>query len=214
MNIILALILVVLFFILLILFTPVNYTIKAGYQDQFNYSIKIAYGFLFTFVMQRVDRRNKMQFMICGISMPERNKQLPSQKTKPVRKQSSRLKGIKTLQSFLENRLQASIWRLLKQLLTACQPNEVIITGRYGFYEPHLTAWVLPCLYLLDGLNETYCIDLYPVWDQEYLEMYLKAAGSIIPALLLWYLLVFILQASTWRFLLAVRKNKSSVQPF
>jgi len=213
MNILLALILVLLFFILLILLTPVKYSLEAGYQEELSYSIDVKSGLLFKFGFKRLGKPHEMHFKICGISLPERSKKLQSQENKSAHKQNSSFKGIETMQSFLINRLQVSIWRLLKQVLTACRPDKVIITGRYGFYEPYLTAWVLPCLSLLDGLSKSYRIDFNPVWDQEYLEVYLLVNGSIIPALLIWYLLTFVLQASTLRFLRMVNKNRKTVQP-
>lgn len=219
MNIILSLLLLVLIFMLLILFSPVKYDIKAKYEDEFNYSVKIWSGFLFRFELHRPADKNGAKPTILGLSWPERKRKPASNQTKPAHKQKTSYSALKTLQSFLENRMQISLWRLLKQLVTAFKPDNITITGRYGFYEPHLTAWVLPCLSILDSIDESYKVDLHPVWDQEALQIYLKIAGSITPAALLAYIAMFILQVSTWRFLLAIKRNKKpikhhTVQPF
>ncbi len=213
MNIILTLLLVILIFILLILFIPVKYNADVKYQDEFTYAFQVGWGSLLRFVLPRPARQNKLQLKFFGISFPKSKNQLSPDKNRPERKQIRGFWGLKVLQSFLENRLQVTTWELLKQLLLACKPHEIMINGQYGFYEPHFTAWLLPCLSLVDGMDKAYIVNLNPVWDREYLEISIIIAGSITPALLLSYIIKFVLQASTWRFLLAVRKNKKTVQP-
>ncbi len=219
MYIILALLLVIIILILMILVTPVKYTINAQYQDELKYSFKVWSGLLFKFELDPPAGKNVLQFKFLGISWPVRNRPRSRKETSPKRNPNSNFSGFRILRSFLENRLHITIWKLFKNLLAAFKPDDININGSYGFYEPDITAWVLPCCYFLNGMNEAYTVNLNPVWDQEYLEISLLIAGSIIPALLLWYLIKFILQASTWRFLSAVRKNKKpakqpAVQPF
>ncbi len=219
MYIILALLLVVIILILMILFIPLKYTINAQYQDRLKYSFKIWSGFLYKCELKPSTDINMLRFKFLGISWPVRNRPRSRKEISPDRNQNKTFAGFTILQSFLENRLQITIWKLFKNLLAAFKPDDIIINGSYGFYEPEITAWVLPCCYLLGRMNDTYTINLNPVWDQDYLEIYLEIVGSITLALLLWYLIKFVFQASTWRFLSAVRKNKKpvkqpAVQPF
>jgi len=122
------------------------------------------------------------------------------------------------IRSFLKNCLHISSWELCKKLFCMFSPNSILITGRYGFYEPEYTAFLLSVSSFLNSFKEEYTINLEPVWDDEYLELYVHISGFVIPALLLFHLLKFILQGSTLRFLAEMRKNKkahnnAAVQP-
>lgn len=216
MNFILLLLAIITALVLIILFTPINYGLEASYDHKLKYSIRSGAGFLWRFSMQQEEQKKTWKLKILGLTVPQRDRKTVAKPAKAERapKQSNDKKpnnSLKTLKSFGENKMHISCWRLLKQVLGAISPDFIQIRGKYGFYEPYFTAWCIPLLWALDGLGNVCFINLQSVWEEECLELEVKSSGSILLALLLWYMIRFILQASTLRFFLALKKSRKKI---
>lgn len=215
MNFILGLLAIIIALVLIILFTPIKYGLEASYDHELEYSIHLRAGFWWRWKMQQ-EQKNTWKLKILGFNVLRRqqgNQKVPEPPTAvKARKQQSTNKrpsnSLKTMKSFWENKLHLSSWQLLKQVLGAISPDFIQFRGKYGFYEPYFTAWCIPLLWALDGFGNICSINLVAVWEEECLELEVKSSGSILPALLLWYMIRFILQASTLRFFLALKKSR------
>jgi hypothetical protein len=216
MNIILFFLAIITALVLVIFFTPIKYGLEASYEQNLEYSIRLGAGFWWRFSIQQEQQKKSWQLKILGLTVPQGDRKALVKPSKAERapKQPNKKKSsnsLKTLKSFGENKMHISCWRLLKRILGAIIPDFIQIRGRYGFYEPHFTAWCIPFLCALDGMGKICSIDLIAVWEEECLELEVKSSGSILPALLLWYIISFFLQVSTLRFFLALKKSRKKI---
>jgi len=114
----------------------------------------------------------------------------------------------------LENAWKQPIGELIKGIWGIIRPHRMLINARIGFTEPHYTGWLIALAGILQGLNNSYCIQVEGVWDEPCLEGALTLAGRLVLAQLLWHFFKFLLKPeirSAYR-LIRTRKNPSPKQ--
>lgn len=87
------------------------------------------------------------------------------------------------------------------------RPQELWISGKVGFPEPHHTAWLLACLSSLPAKIQE-AIDIEPIWDEEYLEAEVTVAGNILIYQVLLRAIKFLFSKKTRRIWRKLKRQK------
>lgn len=207
MNPSLLVVIVALALLLVIIFTPIKYKLNFEYHDQLSLRAAIRYGF---FGNASIDMRNgtsEVKVRILGIPLSLPTGKAPN-KNKKHKPNSGSSMSLGLLQSFFHNKTYRPIWHLMGRMFNRVKPDYVIVAGKYGFYEPHYTAWLNIMLSLAPMKPPRYVLQLEPVWDDELLDIEGIMKGSITIASIALNLLIFLFNPSTFRLLRDIRQVK------
>lgn len=107
-----------------------------------------------------------------------------------------------------DREMLAGFWDLVKNLFRIFKIHSFKIQGKVGFYEPHLTGQLAAFLYSVKSACRNYSSDLELVWDEEVLDLEVKAEGKVLFAAVIFYLLRFLLSKNTRRVWKKIKKEK------
>lgn len=201
---------VFLILLLLILFTPIKYKLNFAYHEQLSFQAAISYGLACSASMDKQDGKLKTRLRIIGMTISVPTGKKTKQNTKHESKSGSS-GSLTLLRSFFNNKTYRPVWRLISRIFKRVKPDYIIAEGRYGFYEPHYTAWLNVLLAMVPMRPPRYTLQLEPVWDDELLDVEGFVEGSVSIAGIILSLLILLVNPSTFRFLREIRKvNKAN----
>jgi hypothetical protein len=200
-------IVIVLIFILLIIFIPIKYKLSFDYHQQLNFRAAIRYGILFNVNMNKRNGMSEYKLRILGIPLHLQNtKTSKSKKNNKIKPDDSLSWDV--IRSFFHNKAYRPLRKLVGRIFNNLKPNYLIIKGEYGFFEPHNTAFLNMLLSIVPQRPPHYIIQLEPVWDDEKLEVDGLIKGAVTIAEIIYNLILFILNRSTFRLIKDILKDK------
>lgn len=113
-------------------------------------------------------------------------------------KQEEKKKGGLNAEYFLKmpasdkKKLLSAAIRLLKSLLKGVKPNDFYLVGTLGMSDPAITGQIVGAAWALNGILDKR-IEIDAVFDREVIEGEFSIKGHIVPAMMLFYILRFIL---------------------
>jgi hypothetical protein len=183
--------------LIILLFSPLKYRFELTYKENLSASFSAKIIPLVSLKLNFQDYRFDIILRFFGLKTNfQQRKEKKSSKKKDAKKEDFsfpiKLASKENFLHFLE---------LLQDMYHIFRPQELRISGMAGFSEPHHTAWLLACLSFLPAKLQR-SINIEPVWDEEYLEAEITAAGSILLCQVLLMSMKFLLSKKTrhiWR---------------
>ncbi len=181
-----------------ILIVPLRYRVEGGYEAGFriNYNLRWSPAFIFKGEWDEGNSENRQpRIHICGIPLVLKPEKLKPEKKEDEDKGKSKKKSFPSILTVLDKSLRTRGLNLINDLLHILKPDQVEITGKVGFDEPHLTGWLAAVSSSLHYCCRKTCISIEPVWEDEYYELHFLIAGRLRLGLMLikvgWFLLVY-----------------------
>lgn len=207
MNLWLLIIIIVLALILLILFIPIKYKLSFDYHQHLNLQAALRYGAFLNICMNKRNGAAEYKLRILGIPLPLQNtKAVKNDKNHKIKPNNSLSWDL--IRSFFHNKTYKPLGKLIGRIFNNLKPKYLIIKGEYGLFEPHNTAFLNLLLSIVPQKPPYYIIQLEPVWDDEKLNVDGFIKGSVTIAGIIYNLILFILNRSTFRLIIDMLKDK------
>jgi hypothetical protein len=183
-----------------ILIVPLSYQVKGGYETRLwvNYNLRFSPAFIFKGEWDKGDTENRQpRVLIFRIPLFIKPKKLKQKKDKDKEKEKSKIKrnSLPSILTVLDKNLRTRGLTLINDLLLIMKPDQLKITGKIGFDEPHLTGWLAAVSSSLHYCCRKTWISIEPVWEDECYELHFLIAGRLRLGLMLfkvgWFLLVY-----------------------
>lgn len=211
MNPWLLIIVIVLALILLILFVPIKYKLSFDNHQQLNLQAALRYGAFLNICLNKRNGAAEYKLRILGIPLPLKNtkavkKAIKNDKNHEIKPNDSLSWNL--IRSFFHNKTYKPLGKLVGRIFNNLKPKYLIIKGEYGLFEPHNTAFLNILLSIVPQKPPHYIIQLEPVWDDEELDVEGFIKGSVTIAGIIYNLILFILNRSTFRLIIDMVKDK------
>ncbi|NLL58898.1 MAG: hypothetical protein GX244_10350 [Firmicutes bacterium] len=189
----------------LLLFLPLSYSLSAAYKEAPAYLMCVDSP-LFRFVKERRGEETKTRLVIMGLPLEKKlgKKRRPGGRGKKKSHEDRALaksRWLLQVRALLTRGNVNHVWRFVAKLLATVKPRHLMLKGRVGLDEPELNAWLLAVYYALKSLYAEIPLQWEPVWDDECVELEGAVEGSLIPAILLFRLALFMASRKTIRIL-------------
>ncbi|MEA1962071.1 MAG: hypothetical protein U9N81_12530 [Bacillota bacterium] len=187
----------ILLLLLLLAVLPVRYEVKMDYQPgAFCAEGSTGLWRVFGAVFKVEPGENKFCFSIAGIPLSSKKGKDDKERGEPKKKKSSKFSLSKGLGALTDRLFRDQVFCLGKDIIAIIKPQTLLVDGRIGFSEPHYTAWLMASTEAFRGFCPNEVIQLEPVWDEEYIEMHVRVAGSFILVVILIRVIRFFLNRS------------------
>lgn len=210
-GIILALAILLCLFILLV---PIHYKVSGGYSNAFRLNFNIRISPLFIAVGNWESTPEipvQARIVIFGLPFslhPEKW----GKKEKKIKEKKK--KGRKNLFSeafrILDRDFFKSGTALIRDLLKLLHPARVVIKGKLGFDEPHITGWLAALTGILEECCSAVWLDIEPVWQEEHYEFNILVEGRLATGAILFRVARFLLAHKAKQIFARMKRKKES----
>ncbi|MFZ7104829.1 MAG: hypothetical protein ACOWWO_19505 [Peptococcaceae bacterium] len=197
-------------FLIMVIFTPVQYKILLGKKDTIFFTADFTGGWLYRLVICHEKNHTNIRFSLLGISFHS-----PLKKRKAARKKvksNSRQKKISPAYlpgNILKNKdFLKTAWQTLGEILITIKPQQLNFKARIGMNDPYYTGMVVGAAAALTNINDSYALNVIPLWDEELLEGEVSIRGSLITAIILHKLLKLLFTKAAFNFWLDLKRSK------
>lgn len=181
-----------------ILIVPLRYQVKGGYEAGLwvNYNLRCSPAFILKGDWDERDTENRQpRVLIFGIPLVIKANKLKPEKEKEKEKSKTNKKSLPSILTVLDKNLRTRGLALISDLLQILKPDQVEITGKVGFDEPHLTGWFTAVCNSMEYCCHKPWIFIEPVWEDEYYELHFLVAGRLRLGLIMvkvgWFLFTY-----------------------
>jgi hypothetical protein len=197
LYIIIALLLLLLFLVAFVLLVPFRYRFEGGYESKPSlcFNVRCSPAFIFSGTWE--DGSLKSKFRLFGIPLnidPQKFKKKAKKEEEITKAKDKKKKGSAMISSILDKEFRRRGMALVRDLVKILKPEELLLKGRIGFAEPHLTGLLAAAVYSLKYCCNQCELDLEPVWEDEYYAFEARLAGKICVGLILvkvgWFFMV------------------------
>lgn len=191
-------VLFLLLFLVVLLILPVRYSLSGNWREQLSLHIRVSYGFLWGALVKEADTTSfnigSLHWTFFSPKFQERGEK--KNKTKKSAAKKTRARIIRLLNRNFIKRVLMTLQKCLK----ACWPDKFEIAGVIGFKDPYYTGILAAFLavFHVDGLFLDFTEEIY--------DLELNVRGSIVPIVLVYYVVTLLLSAEVWRVFNPLRK--------
>ncbi|MDZ4131672.1 MAG: hypothetical protein U1E11_00895 [Dethiobacteria bacterium] len=152
------------------LIVPLRYRVEGGYETGFlvNYNLRWSPAFIFKGEWDEGNSENRQPMVLFfGIPLVIKPKKLKPEKEHDEDKDKDKKKSFPSILTILDKSLRTRGLKLINDLLQILKPDQVEISGKVGFDEPHLTGWLAAVSSSLHYCCRKTWISIEPVWEDE-----------------------------------------------
>ncbi len=209
MTFLLVVFYLLLLLLLLLLFLPLSYGVRFALRENITYRVHGGSA-LAAFDAEGGESGTSARFRLLGIPFrikPGKKEEKKEQK-KPEKEKKGQRFGFPRFLLKKEN--LKHILRFCIELLAMLKPRVFRLDVKVGFVEPEYNGLALAAFYSLKTVFPDFGLNWETAWEQEHAEADGEIAGSVVPARVLWHVIVFLLSARTLRMLQELRRRKKA----